>query len=128
MGARCPNSGATWAPVFITHGGNNRTMMIRVPAAGRFEYRTADSSANPYLAATGILAAGLDGIEKGCNPAHDARSTCSRCRGSRLWMRHRLAAVNLGEALDELERDDVLCDALGQTTPKLLENQTCRVE
>ncbi|HEX8234916.1 MAG TPA: type III glutamate--ammonia ligase [Abditibacteriaceae bacterium] len=114
LGARCPNSGATWAPVFITHGGNNRTMMIRVPAAGRFEYRTADSSANPYLAATGILAAGLDGIEKGLQSgARREGNLFEMSRQQALDAGINLLPSNLGEALDELERDEVLCDALG---------------
>ena len=45
------------------YGYNNRTQMLRIPAPGRIEDRTIDGSANPYLAATGVLAAGLDGIE-----------------------------------------------------------------
>ena len=63
-----PTSGATWSPVYVTYGGNNRTQMIRVPAGGRFEDRTIDGAANPYLAATAILAAGLDGIENEHRP------------------------------------------------------------
>jgi glutamine synthetase len=59
FGARSPRSGATWAPICIAHGGNNRTMMVRVPAPGRIEYRTADGSSNPYLASAALLAAGL---------------------------------------------------------------------
>ena len=39
--------------------------MLRVPAPGRIEDRTVDGSCNPYLAATAMLAAGLDGIERG---------------------------------------------------------------
>ena len=63
-----PTSGATWSPVYVTYGGNNRTQMIRVPAGGRFEDRTIDGAANPYLTATAILAAGLDGIENELDP------------------------------------------------------------
>ena len=63
-----PTSGATWSPVYVTYGGNNRSQMIRVPAPGRFEDRTIDGAANPYLAATVILASGLDGIEQGLDP------------------------------------------------------------
>ena len=63
-----PTSGATWSPVYVTYGGNNRTQMIRVPAGGRFEDRTIDGAANPYLTATAILAAGLDGIENEIDP------------------------------------------------------------
>ena len=42
-------SGATWSPNSITYTGNNRTHMIRIPEAGRFELRLADGAANPYL-------------------------------------------------------------------------------
>ena len=61
-------SGATWSPNSITYTGNNRTHMIRIPEAGRFELRLADGSANPYLLQAGILAAGLDGICEGRDP------------------------------------------------------------
>jgi len=63
-----PTSGATWAPVYVSYGYNNRTQMLRVPEAGRVEDRTVDGSCNPYLAATAVLAAGLDGIERGLDP------------------------------------------------------------
>jgi glutamine synthetase len=55
-------SGATWSPNAVTYSGNNRTHMIRIPDAGRFELRLADGAANPYLLQAAILAAGLDGI------------------------------------------------------------------
>ena len=61
-------SGATWAPNTITYSGNNRTHMIRVPGPGRFELRLMDGATNPYLLQAGILAAGIDGIEKKRNP------------------------------------------------------------
>ena len=38
-------SGATWSPNTVTYGGNNRTHMIRIPDAGRFELRLADGAA-----------------------------------------------------------------------------------
>ncbi|MCY3769833.1 MAG: type III glutamate--ammonia ligase [Gammaproteobacteria bacterium] len=55
-------SGATWSPSSVSYGGNNRTHMVRIPDAGRFELRLMDGAANPYLLQAGILAAGLDGI------------------------------------------------------------------
>jgi glutamine synthetase len=61
-------SGSAWAPVHISYGYNNRTQMLRIPGPGRIEDRTVDGSCNPYLAATGILAAGLDGIERELDP------------------------------------------------------------
>ena len=62
------SSGATWSPVWISYGYNNRTQMLRIPAPGRVEDRTVDGSTNPYLAATVILAAGIDGIENRIDP------------------------------------------------------------
>ena len=61
-------SGATWSPNTVTYGGNNRTHMIRIPDAGRFELRLADGAANPYLLQAGLLAAGMDGIASGRDP------------------------------------------------------------
>src|SRR6266436_2162763 len=61
-------SGATWSPVWISYGYNNRTQMLRIPGPGRIEDRTIDGSCNPYLAATAVLAAGLDGIERKLDP------------------------------------------------------------
>ncbi len=61
-------SGATWAPNAVSYSGNNRTHMIRVPDAGRFELRLMDGAANPYLMQAGILAAGIDGIANKRDP------------------------------------------------------------
>jgi glutamine synthetase len=61
-------SGATWSPNTVTYTGNNRTHMIRIPEAGRFEFRLADGSANPYLLQAAILVAGLDGIDNRRDP------------------------------------------------------------
>ena len=61
-------SGATWSPNTITYAGNNRTHMIRIPDAGRFELRLADGAANPYLLQAALLVAGLDGIKNKRDP------------------------------------------------------------
>ena len=61
-------SGATWSPNAITYGGNNRTHMVRVPEAGRFEMRLMDGAANPYLLQAGVLMAGLDGVANKRDP------------------------------------------------------------
>ncbi|ARU31267.1 type III glutamate--ammonia ligase [Sulfuriferula sp. AH1] len=59
----------SWAPVFNSYGSNNRTNSVRVPAGGgRCESRNADGSVNPYLAATLVLAAGLEGVREAMNP------------------------------------------------------------
>ncbi|MDF1656143.1 MAG: type III glutamate--ammonia ligase [Verrucomicrobiales bacterium] len=59
----------SWAPVFNSYGKNNRTNALRVPmGGGRVESRNADAACNPYLAATLVLAAGLEGIREGIDP------------------------------------------------------------
>ena len=61
-------SGATWSPNAISYSGNNRTHMIRIPDAGRFELRLMDGAANPYLLQAGVLVAGLDGVANQRDP------------------------------------------------------------
>ena len=61
-------SGATWAPSSITWAGNNRTHMVRVPGAGRFELRLMDGATNPYLLQAAIMLLGLDGLNNKRDP------------------------------------------------------------
>ncbi len=68
IGVGAPSSGATWAPSYVAYGGNNRTQMVRISDGNRLEIRAVDGSANPYLACTAILAAGLDGIDNQLDP------------------------------------------------------------
>jgi glutamine synthetase len=110
-----PRSGATWAPVYISYGGNNRTQMLRLPGPGRVEDRTVDGSANPYLAATAILAAGLDGIANKIDPGPRNDRNMYEVPLEQLQREGiGLLPTTLSEALDELERDDVILDALGR--------------
>ncbi len=68
IGVGAPTSGATWAPGYVSYGGNNRTVMLRVPEGGQIENRGVCGSANPYLSTTAILAAGMDGIARDLDP------------------------------------------------------------
>ena len=114
IGAR---SGSAWAPVYISYGWNNRTQMLRIPDAGRIEDRTVDGATNPYLAATVILAAGLDGIENGLDagdPTTDL-NLHDETPESIAKMGIEKLPVNLLDATRELEKDDVLRKALGNT-------------
>lgn len=114
-----PRSGASWAPVYITYGGNNRTQMIRIPGAGRIENRIVDGACNPYLAMTGILAAGLDGIAHKIDPGPRNEENLYEMPEEELHRRKiRFLPTNLSEAVDCLEHDEVLCEALGQTYAK----------
>jgi glutamine synthetase len=113
--AGSPRSGATWAPVYISYGGNNRTQMLRIPAPGRVENRTIDGSCNPYLAATVLLAAGLDGIEKGLDAGTPNERNMYEV--SEETLRHEGIAVlpaTLKDAVDALEADEVIRAALGE--------------
>ena len=68
INAPVTESGATWSPNRISYGGNNRTHMVRIPEAGRFEVRLADGAVNPYLLHATLIAAGLDGVRNGHAP------------------------------------------------------------
>ena len=111
-----PRSGATWAPVFVTYGGSNRTQMIRIPDAGRIENRTVDGPANPYLAATVLLAAGLDGIENKIPAGKRNDQNLYEVSPQELKAQEiELLPENLSQALDALEQDPVILEALGST-------------
>lgn len=108
-------SGTSWAPAYVAHGPNNRTALIRT-LAGRFEWRLPDAAANPYLATAGLIAAGLDGIARRTEPG--PACTDDLFEQPLAALRERgigLLPQSLGEAVDALESDGVLCDALGET-------------
>jgi glutamine synthetase len=106
-------SGATWSPNAVTYGGNNRTHMIRIPDAGRFELRLADGAANPYLLPAAVLAAGLDGIRNARDPG-PRLDINMYTDGSKAKDAKRLP-LNLLDALRALEKSVVLKEELGET-------------
>jgi glutamine synthetase len=111
-----PTSGATWAPAYISYGYNNRTQMLRIPDAGRIEDRTVDGSCNPYLAATAMLAAGLDGIERELDAGKPNSANLYELSAEKREAEGiDLLPANLLDATRELEKDDVLRKALGKT-------------
>ena len=102
-------SGATWSPVWITYGYNNRTQMLRIPGPGRIEDRTIDGSCNPYLAAAAVLAAGLDGIERGLDAGEPNADNLYAQPHDELKARGlETLPATLLQATYELEHDDVL--------------------
>ena len=111
---RAPRSGASWAPVYVTYGANNRTQMIRIPAPGRIENRLGDGAANPYLAATVLLAAGLDGIENQIDPGVQNEDNLYGVPEDELQRRgiDSLPAT-LSEAADALDGNEIIKNALG---------------
>jgi glutamine synthetase len=109
-----PTSGATWAPAYVTYGWNNRTMMLRIPAEGRIEDRTVDGACNPYLGATAVLAAGLDGIENGLDPGEPTNiNMYETSEEDRKKLGIETLPANLLDATRELEGDEVLREAFG---------------
>ncbi len=106
------------APVYIAWSSRNRSPLIRIPAkrgqSTRIELRSPDPSCNPYLALAVCLAAGLDGIKNRILPP----PPCD-CNIYEMSAREReergigCLPESLKEALDELERDEVIKEALG---------------
>ncbi len=111
-------SGATWAPNSVTYTGNNRTHMIRIPDAGRFELRLADGAANPYLLQAAILAAGLDGMRHARDPGQ--RLDLDMYTQGHTVEGVKTLPLNLLDALRALERSKVLGEALGSFVPSYL--------
>jgi glutamine synthetase len=104
-------SGATWSPNTVTYSGNNRTHMIRVPEAGRFELRLADGAANPYLLQAALLVAGLDGIKSRRDPG--PRLDINMYTEGHLAPNAKKLPLNLLDALRALDRSVVLKEGLG---------------
>jgi len=109
------------APVYVCWGQINRSALMRIPRyskgrekSTRMELRCPDPSSNPYLVLAVMLAAGLDGIERKLQPPAPIEESAYEFTEDAL--RERSIGVlpgSLDEALRELERDQVLRDALG---------------
>jgi glutamine synthetase len=111
-------SGATWSPNSVTYTGNNRTHMIRIPDAGRFELRLPDGAANPYALQAAILAAGLDGIEMKRDPGK--RLDINMYTDGHTVGDVKRLPLNLLDAIRALEQSDVMAKGLGEFVPAYL--------
>ena len=112
-----------WSSAFRCWGPDNREATVRVPspfwgeeaASTNLEFKPADASSNPYLAFGGLIAAGLDGIERGLVPPPpltiDPASLSDDEREAAGIPRY---PTTLAAALDALEADEVLLTALGE--------------
>ncbi|HEY2838323.1 MAG TPA: type III glutamate--ammonia ligase [Pirellulales bacterium] len=112
INAPTTTSGATWSPNTISYAGNNRTHMIRIPAAGRVELRLPDGAANPYLLAAAVLRAGLDGVLNNRNPGQRLDNNMYTSNGNANAAQ--TLPDNLYEALRALEASATLSQALGE--------------
>jgi glutamine synthetase len=107
-------SGATWAPAYIAYGDNNRTACVRIPY-GRLEVRLPDSGCNPYLTTAALIAAGLDGIERGLDPGPARNINLYELSAAQLAEQGiKLLPQNLLEAIEALESDPVIQAGLGE--------------
>ena len=110
------------APVYIAWSDVNRSALIRkpaarVPAASRIEARFPDPSCNPYLAFAALVHAGLDGIENDLDCPDPIRENIYEF-GEEEREEYGIGTLptNLGEAVDALEEDEVIMNALGPHT------------
>ncbi|SFR84938.1 L-glutamine synthetase [Halomicrobium zhouii] len=108
------------APVYVAWSDRNRSALIRkpaarTPAASRIEARFPDPSCNPYLAFAALIHAGLDGIERELNCDDPVRENIYEFdEQKREEYGITTLPSNLGEAIDALETDEVVQDALGE--------------
>lgn len=115
------------APVYIAWSKINRSALIRVPGATgkstRLEFRSPDPSANPYLALAVMFQAGLDGIENEIEPGKAVQEDIYEfTEEKRKEYGIETLPENLNEAIDSLEQDEVIKEALGShITEKFIE-------
>jgi len=107
------------APINVAWSEKNRSPLVRVPAkrgmSTRCEVRMPDPACNPYLAFAVMLAAGLDGVERGIDPGEPVnKNIFTMSQREKRRLRIGQLPPNLWAALDELEKDAVVKDALGE--------------
>lgn len=109
-----------WSGAFTCWGYGNREAAVRVPQppAGHpvtnVEYKTVDPSCNPYLALGAVIAAGMDGLERGMTLGDPVQMDPADIpEAERKTKGIRALPDNLGDAIAALEQDQVLLSALG---------------
>jgi len=110
------------APVYVTWAAMNRSALLRVPKwfkakdeAARIELRCPDPACNPYLAFAVMLSAGIDGIRNNLEPPEPVEENIySLDDESRVKKNIGVLPTSLLEALEELRRDKLLREVLGE--------------
>ncbi len=97
-----------WAPVFADWGLQNRTCGLRVSSPDRMEYRAVDSTVNPYLMCSALLAAFDDGLKNNLDAGEPETRSAYQLRAEGKAQ----LPMNLGAALDALDADEVIKAAL----------------
>lgn len=106
------------APVYITYGIQNRSTLIRVPAARgkatRIEYRSPDPTCNPYLAFAAMLEAGMDGIKNKIDPGEAVEINIYELSDEEREEKGiELLPSSLWEAYHTFEDSEIMKEALG---------------
>jgi glutamine synthetase len=111
-----------WSSAFVCWGPDNREATVRVPstfwgmeqASTNLEFKPTDASCNPYLAFGGLIAAGLDGMERELEAPEplsvDPATLSDREREAAGAHRY---PTTLQDSIEAFERDQVLVEALG---------------
>ena len=103
------------APVYLAWSRSNRSAVVRVPTyfkgvekAKRIEYRAPDPTANPYLALSAMLMAGLDGIRNKIDPGSPVVDENIWHMDAKRRKEMHIGEIprSLNEALDDLEEDN----------------------
>ncbi len=107
------------APIHITWSESHRRPLIRIPVergeSTRIELRCPDPAANPYLALAVCLSAGLDGIKNQILPPEPVgTSVMEMSIEEQRALKIQTLPATLNEAVDELEKDSLLCEVLGE--------------
>lgn len=98
-----------WAPIYANWGFQNRTTTLRVSAPDRFEYKSTDSSVNPYLSFAALLKAMGDGLENRIDPGPPENRDSAAVAGGTAQPR---IPMDLGQALNALRENPVVQSAL----------------
>jgi glutamine synthetase len=110
-----------WSGAFRVWGIDNKEAAIRVPhnpfggGPERFEFKTADLSANPYIALAGVIAAGADGLARDSelpDPVQIDPARYTREEMKKLGIEHLPTSVSA--AVRKLDKDQVLIDSFGE--------------
>ncbi len=112
-----------WSSAFAAYGLDNREAAVRLasPVAGResatanVEIKPVDVTSNPYLALAAVLAAGMDGMDRNLDPGEPTMVDPATLGDEERAVRGiRPLPASPDEALDALEGDEVLVEALGE--------------
>ncbi|MFC7580359.1 glutamine synthetase family protein [Schaalia naturae] len=110
------------APSFVCWGHNNRSALVRVPLykptkrqSARIEYRALDPAANPYLAFSVLIAAGLDGIERRLDLEPEAEDNVwDLSERERRVLGIEPLPGSLEEAVEAMRESDLVAETLGE--------------